>query len=189
MASIVRLCNVALSRLGAARITSLTDNTTEAKLCNTLYDIVATEVMSEGMWSSTINRATLNQTTNTPAFGYTYEFQLPTSPKALKVLSINEDTTGTYGYRIEGDKLLANVSTMKVQYIGKIENSESYDPMLQKAIVSRLTAELSYPITGSSAVAERWWAKYDQDVADGLANNGQQGSNLYVTSPDLNEIR
>lgn len=189
MASTVRLCNIALARLGAARITSLTDNTSEAKLCNTLFDVVAEEVMSEGMWTSTINRATLNRTTNTPAFGYTYEFQLPTSPKALKVLSINEDTTGTYGFRIEGDKLLANVSTMKIQYIGKIEDTESYDPMLQKAIVSRLTAELAYPITGSSAVSERWWAKYEQDVADGLANNGQQGSNLYIASTDLNEIR
>jgi hypothetical protein len=154
-----------------------------------LFDQVAEEVQAEGMWSSTITRAVLNQTTNTPAFGYTYEFQLPTNPICLKVLAINEDTTGTYPFRIEGDKLLANVSTMKIQYIGRVDDTQSYDMMLQRAITTRMTAELAYPITGSSAMAERWWDKYSGDLADGLANDGQQGSNLYTTSPDLIEIR
>lgn len=189
MASKVRLCNVALSRLGAARITSITDNTAEAKLCNVLFDQVAEETMAEGQWSSTISRSVLNQTTNSPSWGFTYEFQLPTNPKSLKVLSINEDTTGTIPFRIEGDKLLSDNSAISIKYIGIITDTESYDAMLKRAIVSRLTAELAYPITGSSALTERYWTKYEQDVSRGLASDGQQGSNEYTTSPDLGDVR
>ena len=39
MTSKVQICNMALSRLGASTITSLTDNTTEANLCNTLIHL------------------------------------------------------------------------------------------------------------------------------------------------------
>ena len=101
MASKVKICNLALSRIGASRITSLTDGTVESTLCNVLYDDMAEEVMSEGSWSSTIARSALNVTTNTPAFGFSYEFQLPTVPRTLKILNINEDTVGDYDFRIE----------------------------------------------------------------------------------------
>lgn len=180
---------MALARLGASRITSLTDNTSEAKLCNLLYSDTADMVMVEGSWSSTISRATLNKTTNTPAFGYTAEFQLPTEPFCLKVLNVNDLTPGNEEFRIEGDKLLANITTMKVRYIGRVTDTQSYDTFLTQAIISRLTAELAYPITGQASVADRWFNKYEMDVRKGLANDGQQGSNEMTVSTDLTDVR
>ena len=107
MASKVQICNVALSRLGASTITSLTDGTTEAKLCNTFFDEIADRAMVQGSWTTLIKRADLARTTATPIFGFTNEFQLPVDPKSLKVLNINEgivneDRTGRTDYRIEG---------------------------------------------------------------------------------------
>lgn len=185
MSSSVDICNMALARLRASRITSLTDNTVEAKLCNILFDEIARDVMSEGEWTSTIVRATLARTVNTPAFEYTYEFQLPTSPEVLRVLSINDYTPGSIDYRIEGDKLLANVSTMKIKYSGVITNTEAYDANLKKAITSRLTAELAYPITGSERMAELLYRRYLSDLEKSLALNGMNGSNDVIASPDL----
>lgn len=189
MASKVQICNMALARLGASRITALTDNTAEAKLCNLLYTDIADLVMVEGSWASTIKRASLNLTSNTPSFGYTSEFQLPTDPFCLKVLSVNDITPGDEDYRIEGDKLLANISTMKIRYIGRITDTQSYGPFLTQAVITRLTAELAYPITGQASVAERWFQQYELDVRKGLAQDGQQGSNEYVYSTDLTDVR
>ena len=112
MASKVQMCNLALAKLGASRIISLDDNTVEAQLCNLLFNDIADFVMMEGMWATTIRRAVLAQTTNTPVFEWEFEFQLPTSPEALQVLAINEEIPGTNDYVIEGDKLLAHISTM-----------------------------------------------------------------------------
>jgi hypothetical protein len=180
---------MALARLGAARITALTDNTAEAKLCNLLFDETADLVMVEGSWATTIKRASLNATTNTPAYGFTTEFQLPTDPFCLKVLQINDITPGDEEYRIEGDKLLANISTMKVKYIGRLTDTQAYGPFLTQAIITRLTAELAYPITGQASVADRWFQQYERDVQKGLANDGQQGSNELTVSPDLTDVR
>ena len=189
MASKVQICNLALARLGAARITSLTDNTAEAKLCTLMYDDLAEEVMVEGAWSSTINRASLNQTTNTPSYGYDYEFQLPTNPFCLRVLAVDEDIPGDNSYRIEGDKLLYNSSTVKIKYIGRVDDTQSYDPMLKRAIVSRLAAELAYPITGTAQVAQQMLDLYLRHVAEGLSVDGQQGSGEETSSPDLHDVR
>lgn len=189
MASKVQICNLALARLGASRITSLSDNTNEAKLCNLMYDDLAEEVMSEGAWSSTIKRASLAKTTNTPAFGFTDEFQLPTDPFCLRVLAINDLTPGDYDYRIEGDKLLANISTMKIKYIGRLTDTQSYDPMLKRAIVSRLAAELAYPITGNLQTANAMQEIYRLHIVDGLAADGTQGSTEDVFRSDSVDVR
>jgi hypothetical protein len=189
MSSKVQLCNLALARLGAARITSLSDNTNEAKLCNLMFDDIAEEVMSEGAWSSTVSRASLALTANTPAYGYTYEFQLPTDPFCLRVLEINDLTSGDYDYRIEGDKLLANINTMKIRYIGRITDTQSYDPMLKRAVVSRLAAELAYPITGNLQTSKAMQELYQFHIADGLAVDGTQGSVEDVFRSDDVDVR
>lgn len=189
MASKVKIANLALARLGVKSITSLGDNTLEARMANLVFEDMAKEVMTEGVFSSTIRRVALNATTNTPAYGYSYEFQLPTNPKSLRVISINEDEPGTYDYRIEGDKLLANISTMKVKYVAYLTNSEDYDEMLKKALVARLAAELAYPLTGSSGVSNAMYQRYERELSDCMAVDGQNGSNQYIISSDLTIIR
>lgn len=189
MASKVQICNLALSRIGGSTIMSLEDGTTSSNLCNTLYNDIAEEVMSEGPWTSTISRVALNKTTNTPEYEYTNEFQLPTVPRVLRILSIDELQTGSYDYRIEGDKLLSNLGTVNVRYIGFLEDTASYDVNLKKCIVSRLASELAFTITGSTALSERLYARYLKDLEDGLSSDGQQGSNDFTSSPDLINIR
>lgn len=189
MASKVEICNLALTRVGATRITSLTDNLEEARICNLLYQTVSDEVMMEGPWSTTISRVALAQTSNTPAFGYDNEFQLPTVPVFLKALSINESVPGNIDYRIEGDKLLTDEGTIKLRYIGRIDDTQSYGPYLTRAIVSRLSAELAYTLTGNATLAQSLFDRYQQDVVSGLAMDGQQGKYDTYSSDAFIEIR
>jgi len=145
--------------------------------------------MSEGDWATATFRATLNATTNTPAFGFTTEFQLPTDPKCLKVLEVNEDLTGHHDYRIESDKLLANITSIKIKYIGLETDTSKFGPGLKRAIVSRLAADLAYPLTGSANVAESLYRRYLKELAEALASDGQQGSDQCIDSQDIDEVR
>lgn len=189
MASQVDICNLALTRVGAATITSLTDGTREANLCNILYDEVAEEVMAEGAWSTCTFRATLNQTTNTPVYEYTYEYQLPTNPRILKFLEVQDDRSLDITYDIEEDKLLTDEGSVKVKYIGFLEDPGSYGAYLKAAIVSRLSHELAYTITGSASVAEKMWQRYQVDLRKGLAQDGGNGSSVTIFSDDLTRGR
>lgn len=189
MTSQVQICNLALSRLGASTITALTDNTTEAKLCNTFFTDIADEVMIEGSWPCTIKRTGLARTTNTPSFGFTYEYQLPVDPFCLKVLQIDEDIPGSIDYRIEGDKLLTDESTVKIRYIARLTDTEDWDTFLRRAFISRLASELAYPLTGEESKARAELEKYEMYVQRGLAQAGQQGSKDEVIATDLTEVR
>lgn len=189
MASKVQICNLALAKIGAARITSLTDGTESANLCNTIYDDIAEEVMMEGPWASTLTRTSLARTTNTPSFEYTYEFQLPVSPNCLKVLKVNDLVEGDIDFRIEGDKLLCNESSVKILYISYLTDTQSYGTSLKRAITSRLAAELAYPITGNASLVAELARQYERDVDRGLADSTSQGSNDTVVSDDLTEVR
>lgn len=189
MASRVEICNLALSRIGASTITSLSDGTRESNLCNVLYNDIAEEVMSEGEWSTCTFRQTLNKTTNTPLYDYTYEYQLPTNPRWLKFIEISGDRLNDLEYDIEEDKLLTNESTVKCKYIGFLEDSSKYGPYLKAAIVSRLAHELSYSITGSAANSDRLFQRYLVDLRKGLALDGQQGSGVYIYSTDIIKVR
>ena len=189
MTSKVKICNMALSRLGADTITSLTDNTTEAKLCNTLFNDLADRVMMQGSWTSTVTRVDLALTTNTPSFGYTNEFQLPVDPLCLKVLNIDEIVTGSIPYRIEGDKLLTDTDTIKIRYIAQLTNTEDYDPLLTEAIEVLLASYLALPIAGDKVLAERLKQEYHDMIGLNLAIDGQQGSNEIISATDLTGVR
>ena len=149
MASKVDICNLALTRLATARITSLSDGTVSAKDCNAIYELVAEQVMGLGPWPSCIRRVELAALASTPEYEYTYEYTLPTNPRCLRIISINESKPGEINYDIENGKLLIDESTVKIKYIAYLSDSNSYDIYLRQAIVDHLVAELIYTKTGS----------------------------------------
>lgn len=195
MVSKTDIANQALTQLGAKRITSITDGTPHAQLVNEIIDDVIKEVMIDGAFSSTIRRASLNATSNTPVFDFNYEYQLPTNPKCLRVLAIEDgvgnflqylpDLEGETDYRIEGDKLLTDSTTAKIKYIAYITDTGSYDQALLMAIKAKLTAELAYPITGSGTLAERLYTKYERVLARAKSIDGQNGNSIKLNMDDL----
>lgn len=180
---------MALSRLGSATITSLTDGTQPAKLCNTFFDSVARRVMNNGSWSSTIRRVTLAKTTNTPAFEFGNEFQLPVDPKCLKVLNVDEEVDGQINYVIEGDKLLTDEGSVNIRYIAELTDTEDYDAMLEEAIEIMLASKLSFRLVGDKKVAQELMNEYQAFLNNNLSIDNQQGSMQIYTSYDAIEVR
>lgn len=167
MASKVDLCNLALTRIGATRIIALDENTQESKDCSAIYDLIAEETMAIGSWPSARRRVSLVQVNETPVFEYSYIYQLPTNPKFLKLIYINEFKPGEIPYSIEGNRLLINESSVKIKYLAYITDVQSYDIFLRQAVVDRLAAELSYKRTGQIALyqsALRYAADHARDL-------------------------
>lgn len=190
MASKVELCNLALTRIGASRITTLGDTTVEAKDCNAIYDIIAKQTMSLGTWPSVVRRASLAQLSETPEYEFTYAYQLPTDPKCLRILSINEFKRGEIPFAIEGSTLLCDESTVKIKYLAYITDPESYDIYLEQAVVDRLTAELTYKMTGQTSAYRAALEYANGHARDLLAEAGiGSGSSMYVNSDTFLDAR
>jgi len=88
MASVVQICNSALNQLGASSITALTENSKNARLCNERYETIRDAVFRSHPWNCLIKRVQLAKDTDTPAWGFSFQYTLPAD--CLRVLQIRD---------------------------------------------------------------------------------------------------
>ena len=197
MASVVDLCNRALDLLGAANITSLTENSKEARLCNGNFDDVRDAVLRSHPWNIAITRRELAKDSDTPAFGFSFQYSLPTDPFCLRVLSfwnsnVNNDVAAydsNVMFKIEGRKVLSNEGTCNIIYIGRVKDTEQYDSLLNKAISARLAAEIAYNITGSNSVSQGMIAIYEDRLKEAKGVDSMEGFPEQPQADDFTNIR
>ena len=160
MPSVVDICNEAMDLLGASTITSLNENSKEARLCNRKFDVARDSVLRSHPWNVAIARAELAASSTSPPFGFTYSFPLPTDPYCLRVLSfwnnnVNNELAAydsNIMFKIEGRNILSNEDACKIVYISRVTDTEQYDPLLSTAVAHRLASDTAYAITGSNTV-------------------------------------
>lgn len=145
MASVVDICNRALSRIGAARITSINDSVKPAKACNSAYTMVRDEVLRAHPWNCTVTRATLAPLSASPEYEYGYQYQLPSD--CLRLLEVDNDD---YDYVIEGRKILTDYgSVLNIKYQKQETDPQQYDSLLVSVIAARLAWEICEELTQS----------------------------------------
>ena len=188
MASVVQMCNSALNQLGAASITSLTDNSKNARLCNERYETVRDAVFRSHPWNSLIKRQQLAQDATTPAWGFSYQFTLPSD--SLRVLAIDAYNSD---YKVEGRKILSNESAIKLVYISTVTDPNEMDVLLRETISAGLAADIAYAITANLQVAglmnDKYLAKLSEarhaDASEGYNVDPRNGQTDQVISEDF----
>lgn len=80
----VTICNWALAKVGAATITSLSDNTPNARVCNNRFWGVRDALYRSHVWAFATRRVQLAIVVPSPVFGYTNAFLVP--PDFIRLL-------------------------------------------------------------------------------------------------------
>jgi len=140
MATAVSICNIALRRLGAETIDSLSDDTNRAKLMNELYDDIRKQVLKSSRWSFASKRVSLAANAVTPGFEFSHSFDLPTD----YIIAISEYEE--VAIQREGAYLLANADSLKLKYIFDEEDPENFEPEFIKILYLSLAVEASYSL-------------------------------------------
>lgn len=186
MSSAVAICSDALRQLGDDPITSLTDDSTRARLCNAFYEPMRDAVLRAYPWNFAITRQVLAQLVTTPAYGFSFEYQLPTDPYCLRVLNV--DDTGL-AFKIEGRKLLTDASSVSIKYIARITDEAQFDVLFIDALSVRLASRLAYPVTGSASLTDVFFAKYKDVLSEARSIDAQEGTPEIFESNALTEVR
>ena len=172
MTSQVAIVNRALTKLGAARITALTDNTKEAREMSATFDIVRDDELRESRWSFAIKRAQLAADVTSPAFGYSHRFAVPSD--FLRALMVGEFLPGydasdyrtgpdSQEWAIEGRYILADDDgPLNLRYLSSIPDTSLWDASFVEAFACRLAAETCEAITQSSTKRQLAWQEYEQ---------------------------
>lgn len=197
MASVVDICNEAMDLLGAATITSLTENSKEARLCNRNFEKIRDTVLRAHNWNIAIVRRELAKDSDSPAFGFTNQFTLPTDPYCLRVISLHtsnvDNDISPYDvqamFKIEGRKVLTDEGTCRIIYVGRITDTEQYDSLLSSTIAYKLAAETAYAITGSTTVSQQMFALYERGLGEARSMDAIEGKPDRIITEDFTNIR
>ena len=179
MASFVEIGSNALRLLGDDPITSLTEDSERARLVNAIYEEVRNEVTRAAMWNCAKDRQVLGSLATTPAFGWSYYHQLPST--CLRVIDVLSGDI-RIDHEVEGRKIMTDVSSVNLIFLKKITDPNDMDALFIGAYTAKLAAELAEPVTGSRSLAEQMWTLYDRKVREARTIDSQEGtvSNLDV---------
>jgi hypothetical protein len=147
-----------------------------------------------------IRRAELAQETQTPAFGYSYQYALPTDPYCLRVLEFSNGSLsypqdnmfsnrGGPVFVIEGRKLLTDEGTARIKYVARVTDPQEYDASLVEALAARLAMEIAYAVTGSTTVVQLVTALYDEKLREARFVDATEGAPQKLEASDFIESR
>lgn len=149
----ISIINNALQLLGCNRLTSMTDNTPEAKAASNTYNDSLKTILSECCWSFASKRVSLNKIANkTPEWtkdGKNTYFQLPSD--FVEVFEVSDENAL---WEIEGESILANVSELGIKYVYFLTDASKYSASFVDAFIYKLASDMCYELTNSGQMTD-----------------------------------
>lgn len=174
MATQVQIVNQALTKLGAQRITAMTDPSNSAAVMLAIYDAKRDAELAANPWSFAIKRVQIPASSTAPAFGWSYSYPLPTDYLAMVEVGENfvfyeTDTGALFGLESDPDTsriavLTDQASPLSVRYIYKVTNPGLHPVLFNEALACRLAAEACEQLTQNLSKRQQAWDEYKQAV-------------------------
>ncbi len=161
------IANLALQKLGAANITSLTDNSVNARAINTCYEMIRDREQRAHPWNFCIQRFQLVASSTTPVFGAVYQLPLPAG--CLRVLLPHRFGVD---WRIESGNILTNEgNTLLVRCIIRNTNPTQYDALFVEALACKIAWHLCEKLTQSNEKKKDLLNEYKMVMAEARRTN------------------
>lgn len=183
MASKVSIANLALTVLGADRITALEDNSENARRLTAIYDYCLEDVLRAHPWNFAITRQQLALLSTAPIFGYDCQYQLPGN--CLRVVEVTDGVNLITDFKIEGRKLLTDETTVYIKFIGNVTDPNQYTSQFIFVLSSRLAAEIAYAVTNNKSTAEQMYNLYASRLQQAKEADAQESDSVNVIDQDL----
>ena len=173
MASVVGICNGALNQLGGTTILSLTEDSKNARLCNSRYTQVRDALFRTHPWNCLQKRIAVAADVATPAWGFSYQYTLPAD--CLRLLRILDYDSN---YKVEGRKILSNSSGMKILYVARVTDPNEYDELLRETLSASLGADIAFGVTSNNQTAKNMYELFKDKLRDARFVDSTEGQNV-----------
>ena len=173
----VKICNLALNKLGAARISTRDEASAEAQACDDIYDEVRDDVLADHIWNFAQKRAALGLLDETPEFtddGVTLVYQAPTDMIKLNFVNIESAIV-----KLEGNKILSDTAGLELKYTFRVTDVQKFFPKFVEALATRLAAELAFTLTASRSLSADLHTIYlEKKLPAAISADSQQGTSV-----------
>jgi len=154
----IDICSTALVMIGANTITSFSDDSTEATVCNTVYEDILKSALTRHRWRFATEQQQLSLLTAAPTGRYAYAYQLPTSPELLQLITLTVNDF-VIPYERYGDKVYldnyGSTSTVICDYIFRQDEGE-FPPHFILALQYQLASLFAGSIARDSGMIKQF---------------------------------
>ena len=146
----IQICNLALARLGDARIAALSDATAQAQYCSLFYAQTLEELQTEFDWQFCRKLASLTADATPPAFGYARRFAAPSDfLRLIRLNGIDEDENFSKWEIVDGFIHTDLAAPAQIEYIAHVTDEDKFPAVFVEIFSAKLAANLALPLTGS----------------------------------------
>jgi len=166
MATDTEICNLALGLLGERQISSLTEETKQARLCNRFFKHVFDQELRKHTWACVQKRATLARKTDQPLFQWTYAYELPTDfVRLTEFRNKNGYVTAQENFEREGDTILTHHETVNIIYVYRPTDASVLDPLAAQTLYYALAIAIAVPLTDDDTIKQNLVREYNSLIA------------------------
>jgi hypothetical protein len=172
--------NSALRKIGASRITSMTEGSVNAQVALDLYAAVRDDLLRSHPWNFAMRRsAQLAALAAAPNSEFAYQFAVPADYLRLVSAHDNNGGTGSLVYKIESDGdgntvVLSGASDLWLRYVARITDTNLMPPDFREALAYELAANFALPIAQSSTLADSMAKIARSKRAKAASSDGQE---------------
>ncbi len=171
------ICNMALTLLGADRITSISDTTDKnSRECNAVYELMRDDVLTDHAWSFAQKRIALVEAAD-PDPVWTDDFVTVAYDLPTDFLQLNSVNVKGALVKLEGSQLLSNTSDLEMLYTFRLTDVTKFQSKFVQALAGRIAGEMAMAITGKSTTMERLLTiYYEKKLPQAISKDSQQGT-------------
>ncbi len=172
MSSKLVIANRALQKCGVPkRLGTFEDDSQKGRAIRTCYDTLKNAELQNNAWTFSIRRVQLAALSSTPAFEYTFEYQLPADFLALAPLRPTKSDFSD-DYEIEGRKLLSNSpGPVNLRIISRDTTEEWFHPLFVEGLASRIAYEIVEELTQSTSQKDSLATDYVKFISQARLRN------------------
>jgi hypothetical protein len=195
----VDIANMALSFLGEIPITSLDDDSSNAKQLTIQYIPARDATLEAHDWSFAIERFELPPLTEVPVYGASRMFAVPSN--ILRVIACDNPQINTsisnapinsqeqIDWVLENGNIVCNESVVYARGVRRVEDEGSFSPLFVQAFAAKLAMLLSINLTASADIQERVSQYYAYAINEAKTRDGMQGRSRRLRSRTLLRVR
>ena len=148
MISDVGICNLALARVGAEKITDFQEGSPAALDCARLYEPMRDALLAAHPWRFAEARQALAPLAEAAPAGWVYAYALPTDCLAARAVvdgatGASERPASPIPFAVSGATVLTDQASATLIYTQRVADPMRFDPLFAEALATKLAADLS----------------------------------------------
>ena len=190
MASRVQISNRALQKCGISkRLTTFEDDTQTGRAIRDCYEMLVDAELQRNLWTFATARVLLSPDTETPIFGYSFQYQLPSDFRRVCPNDPKRHVS-MRDHQIEGRKLLTDEGgSLELRYVRSGIDEETWHPLFVEGVASRVAHEIVMELKANNTKKSALATEYVQFMADARKANAIEHGPIQPAADSWETVR